>query len=376
MSRDALADRLAAAATHRVPAAVREQHLRAIVAAASAAAPATATVEESPGSVQHISWRLRRGVVALTGVAVLAVPSLGWAAQGSLPGSALYGVKRATEPVLAIVDGRIRAKHRVEELEALLAAQAPEGRVAAAMRAAEAAAAGLTGDDPLERRLDQARVALAARVDADAEQGRVEAGRPTDGTDRPGATGGGQDRGDASDGGPDDREASRPDDRPTGGDDRGKAGHGDDRRDDAGAPDGRSSGSDAAEEADTGSRDDPRDSEGARGRPEEKTTSDDPTTGDTGAGESGAADDDGDTRDGGGDRDGSGDGTADGALTPAPATGADGPSSGGDADGGVEDATVVATETAEPEEDTTGTSGDSTGGDHGDKRSTDEEHGE
>ena len=180
MTRADLADRLTAATWYRVPDDVRARHRQAIVAAASVATPASADAATSTGRLSGVSWRLRRGVVAAAGVLVLAVPGVGWAAQGALPGSPLYGVKRATEPVLSLVDGRIRAEHRVEELEQLLAAKADDAQLEHAAANAEGAVQSLSPQDPLAGRLARAQAVLTARVGdelpGDAGQGGDHAG--------------------------------------------------------------------------------------------------------------------------------------------------------------------------------------------------------
>ncbi len=87
---------------------------------------------------------LRKLTLILAAVLVL-VPLGAWASESSVPGDFLHPVKRFLEPAWALFDDDVRARHRVEELEALIEQQGPQSLIDQQLIDAEAA----VGDDPL-----------------------------------------------------------------------------------------------------------------------------------------------------------------------------------------------------------------------------------
>ncbi len=67
----------------------------------------------------RLSWR--RWVASAAAAGALLTPAAAIAADGALPGDALYPIKRLLEPVVRLVDRDVIAEHRVEELEVLIA---------------------------------------------------------------------------------------------------------------------------------------------------------------------------------------------------------------------------------------------------------------
>ncbi|MBW3562465.1 MAG: MSCRAMM family adhesin SdrC, partial [Actinobacteria bacterium] len=140
--------RLRASTSHRIPDETRQQHLAAIGQALSEAAP-TSTVATSGRFTQ-----LRRGLTAVAASLSLLVPTgVAVASQGAMPGQPLYDVKQATEVVWQVVDGTVRARNRVDELERLLDAGAPRAELQVAVQRALDAVQALPADHPLQLRL-------------------------------------------------------------------------------------------------------------------------------------------------------------------------------------------------------------------------------
>jgi hypothetical protein len=72
----------------------------------------------------HGPFSSRRLLAVVVGLLV-AFPVAALASDGAVPGDFLYPVKRIVEPVIGIFDRDVAATHRVQELEQLVADQAP-----------------------------------------------------------------------------------------------------------------------------------------------------------------------------------------------------------------------------------------------------------
>jgi hypothetical protein len=128
----------------------RAAHMRAISeAVASAPTPTVGRVRSS--------LRRRVGGIALVG-AILAGPTgVALAAQGSLPGSSLYSVKRAVEHIQSVFDSSTPAKHRLDELSRLIATSDDQSKISEAFGEAETAVAAAPDSTELSSILDELR---------------------------------------------------------------------------------------------------------------------------------------------------------------------------------------------------------------------------
>lgn len=109
-------DRMRDATWRPVPDETRAAHLAAIQEA----------VEGAPAPVTPITRPRRRWTVVAVAAALLVLPAgIAVAAEGALPGDALYSVKKVTEKIRSLVDEDVVAEHRIEELEQLVATDAP-----------------------------------------------------------------------------------------------------------------------------------------------------------------------------------------------------------------------------------------------------------
>jgi hypothetical protein len=99
------------------------------------------------------TMRRRLSVVAIAAGLLVLPAGIAIAAEGSLPGDALYPVKRVTETVRSWIDDDLPAQHRVEELEKLMAASAPDDVIADQVRRATDAVGELAVDHDLRPRL-------------------------------------------------------------------------------------------------------------------------------------------------------------------------------------------------------------------------------
>lgn len=115
-----------------------------------------AAVERAAAARPVVRSRRRWTVVAVA-AALLALPAgMAFAAEGSLPGDALYPVKRVTETMRSWIDDDIVAQHRVDELEGLLAAGASTDRITDQIDRARIEVDRLDGDTDLGDRLEVA----------------------------------------------------------------------------------------------------------------------------------------------------------------------------------------------------------------------------
>lgn len=90
--------------------------------------------------------------------AFLIIPLAAWASASSIPGDVLHPIKRFLEPAWALFDDDVRARHRVEELEALIEQRGAQTLIDQQLIDAEAA----VGDNPvLLERLAEVREDLA-----------------------------------------------------------------------------------------------------------------------------------------------------------------------------------------------------------------------
>lgn len=85
-----------------------------------------AAVGSAPAPRPAMARPRRRLAVAAMAAALFILPAgIAVAAEGALPGDALYSVKKITEQIRSLVDDDVVAEHRVEELEQLVAEAAP-----------------------------------------------------------------------------------------------------------------------------------------------------------------------------------------------------------------------------------------------------------
>ena len=148
--------RLATAFRVEIDPQVQERHL-AEVNAALIQPPA------SPSLGRNARRRRLAGALAAATL-VLAPTAMAVAAEGSLPGEALYPMKQATERIRGLIDGDLVATHRVEELEALVEGEAPDELVFEASDRATRAVAELDDSGDLDRRLERAQEQVRERA--------------------------------------------------------------------------------------------------------------------------------------------------------------------------------------------------------------------
>lgn len=83
--------------------------------------------------------RRRRWLAGLAAAVVVGLPAAAVAADGAVPGDVLYPVKRAVEPLVALVDRDVVVEHRIEEAEELARRGAEPADVDRAVRDARRA---------------------------------------------------------------------------------------------------------------------------------------------------------------------------------------------------------------------------------------------
>lgn len=155
---DELAERLRALVAHRVSAPTRARHLAAIEAEL-VHLPGSATAGGT-GDALAARWRARRWLAGLAAATTVLTPGVAVAAQGAVPGDALYSVKRATEHVHVLIAPDVVARHRIAELATLLDRDSPSTTLEQAAAAARDAVAALPDDHRLRGEL----AVLLARV--------------------------------------------------------------------------------------------------------------------------------------------------------------------------------------------------------------------
>jgi hypothetical protein len=94
--------------------------------------------------------------MALAAAIVILPTGIALAAENAIPGDALYPVKRVTETVRSWVDDDVVAEHRVEELERLVAADAPDEVIVDQIDRATREVNRLDNDNALESRISDA----------------------------------------------------------------------------------------------------------------------------------------------------------------------------------------------------------------------------
>ena len=97
--------------------------------------------------------RRRFPVMALAAALVILPTGIAFAAENAIPGDVLYPIKRVTESVRSWVDDDVVAEHRVEELERLVAADAPDDVISDQIDRATREVNRLDGDSALESRI-------------------------------------------------------------------------------------------------------------------------------------------------------------------------------------------------------------------------------
>lgn len=131
----------------------RELHLASIDSA----------IREASVAPQRGAGRGRKRAATLVMVAALAgLPAgVAFAAEGALPGDALYPVKRVTETLRSFVDSDLVAENRVEELEVLIASDSSDHRIPDHVDRARDEVARLDPDHQLHPRLAAAEAGVA-----------------------------------------------------------------------------------------------------------------------------------------------------------------------------------------------------------------------
>ncbi len=157
MSKRQFSDRIRQATWRPVSGESRAEHLSAIDAALEAGiTPARPAVAR------------RRVSLALVAAALVILPTgIALAAEGSLPGDALYPVKKVTETIRSWVDDDVVAEHRIEELEKLVAADAPDDVIADQVDRATEEVDRLGTGHQLGPRLSEATAVVAADPSTD-----------------------------------------------------------------------------------------------------------------------------------------------------------------------------------------------------------------
>jgi hypothetical protein len=112
-----------------VSTATRQRHLSAVTTALA----------------QRRSHRSVRRLPLILAATVVLIPLAAWASESSIPGDVLHPIKRFLEPAWGLFDDEVRARHRLDELEALIELQAPPTLIDQQLVDAEAA----VGDNPL-----------------------------------------------------------------------------------------------------------------------------------------------------------------------------------------------------------------------------------
>lgn len=95
-----------------------------------------ASIDAALATRSEVMPRRRRLMAALASLVVLGLPATAVAAEDSVPGDALYPMKRAVESVWVVFDGEIPARHRLDELERLMARGADQEAVEEAVERA------------------------------------------------------------------------------------------------------------------------------------------------------------------------------------------------------------------------------------------------
>lgn len=123
-----------------------------------------AAVEAEAARPRPVTASRRRFATIAVAAALLVLPAgIAFAAEDAVPGDVLYPVKRVTETLRSYVDSDIAARHRVEELEHLVAADAPRDVIRDQVDRATAEVDRLVTDHPLRPRLAGAAGAITDR---------------------------------------------------------------------------------------------------------------------------------------------------------------------------------------------------------------------
>ncbi|HEX9887880.1 MAG TPA: hypothetical protein VGA69_00255 [Nitriliruptorales bacterium] len=149
--RDPLEQRLRQALPTDVPGTTRTRHLAALDASLRRPAP-------RPGWRHRLATGLAAAATALTPVTVAV------AAEGAVPGDALYGVKQVTERVRSVARDEIVLEHRVAELHALLERGTDEDTLIVAVERGVEAALDQPDEPELQERLAGLALEAAGRV--------------------------------------------------------------------------------------------------------------------------------------------------------------------------------------------------------------------
>ncbi len=119
---------------------------------------------------QRAFTALRWAAAALVILGVL-IPTAVVVAADSLPGDLLYPVKRAAEPLLAVFDDEVVARHRIDEVVSLRDQERPSDR---ALEDATRAVDDLPSDSPLRDRLTDLSPTTTTTTFADTDATRTE----------------------------------------------------------------------------------------------------------------------------------------------------------------------------------------------------------
>lgn len=113
--------------------------------------------------------RRRLVTVAVTAALLVLPAGMALAAENALPGDVLYPVKKITEQIRSLVDDDVVAEHRIEELEQLVAGDAPADVIAEQVDRAAAEVDRLEPDNHLRPRFATATDAVGDRPRPDDE---------------------------------------------------------------------------------------------------------------------------------------------------------------------------------------------------------------
>lgn len=157
MGKPDLHDRLAALRID-VSSETRDRHLAAISEAVRTAPPVRTR--------SRLGFRRRWAVAIASLTAVVAPVGTAVAAEGALPGELLYPVKQVSEQIRGVFDEDLPARHRIEELERLVEADAEPTAIIDAQERAEMAVGALDQPGDLAGRLERARRQVRVRLNA------------------------------------------------------------------------------------------------------------------------------------------------------------------------------------------------------------------
>ena len=141
-----------------------------------------ATLDEQPRPTVAMRPRMPRRLVYVTAALVIAILPTGAAiaAEGSVPGDFLYPVKRVAESIRSVWDSDVVARHRVDELQALVDRGLDVQLLTDAIADAQHEVDSLVTDHPLRDRLTDLLESDRLTDAAPTDQAPSKAAVPTD----------------------------------------------------------------------------------------------------------------------------------------------------------------------------------------------------